>query len=353
VFGYHFLKGIYLSYHTACILILETDMNTRTLGSTGPQLSALGFGCMGLIGWYGERDDAEARATLLHAVDKGITHFDTASSYQNGENEKFVGETLKPFRSKLFIASKYGITRDPEGKVVIDNKPDSLRKAVDASLQRLGTDYIDLYYLHRIDPTTPIEESVGTLAELIQAGKIRHIGLSECSANTLRRAHATHPIAAVQSEYSLWTRDPENDGVLATCRELGVGFVSYSPLGRGFLAGNFQQLKDLPTNDHRQTNPRFQGENGQHNLLIAEAIHEFAKLRNCTPAQLAIAWVLAQGNDVHTIPGTKRRSRLDENMSALDVVLSAVELAALRSKIDSIGIHGDRHPAAMMKVLQG
>jgi aryl-alcohol dehydrogenase-like predicted oxidoreductase len=328
-------------------------MNTKPLGSTGIQLSALGFGCMGLIGWYGERDDAEARATLLHAVERGVTHFDTASSYQNGENERFVGEALKPFRSKLFIASKYGITRDAAGKLVIDNKPASLREAVDASLQRLGTDYIDLYYLHRIDPTTPIEESVGSLANLIRAGKIRHIGLSECSANTLRRAHAVHPIAAVQSEYSIWTQDPEADGVLNTCRELGVSLVAYSPLGRGFLAGNFQQLKDLPTNDHRQTNPRFQGENGEHNLKIVAVIHELAQEKGCTPAQLAIAWVLAQGQDIHTIPGTKKRSRLDENLGALKIEFTANEQQSLRAKIDSLGVRGDRQPAAMMHVLQG
>ena len=328
-------------------------MQTRPLGATGVQLSALGFGCMGLIGWYGERDDAEARATLLQAVDDGITHFDTASSYQLGENERFVGATLGAKRRQLFIASKYGITRDANGTLIIDNKPDSLRTAVDGSLQRLGTDYIDLYYLHRIDPTTPIEESVGALASLVQAGKIRHIGLSECSAATLRRAHATHPIAAVQSEYSIWTRDPEQDGVLATCRQLGVGLVAYSPLGRGFLAGNFQRLSDLPSNDHRLNNPRFNSDNVEHNLKIAEIVHKFAARKSCTPAQLALAWVLAQGNDIHAIPGTKRRTRLTENIGALNVQLSAAEEQELRAQIDKLGVRGDRQPPAMMKVLQG
>jgi len=326
-------------------------MQTRPLGKTGVELSALGFGCMGLIGWYGERDDAEARETLLQAVDDGVTHFDTATSYQNGDNERFVGETLRDQRREVFLASKYGITRNAAGEVVIDNHPDSLRKAVDASLQRLGTGYIDLYYLHRIDPTIPIEESVGMLGALIVAGKIRHIGLSECSAATLRRAHATHPIAAVQSEYSLWTRDPEQDGVLAACRELGVSLVAYSPLGRGFLAGNFATLSDLPGADHRQSNPRFNAANIEHNSQIASVVSDFAKRKNCTPAQLAIAWVLAQGQDVHVIPGTKRRVRLAENIGALDVKLSEHELQDLNARIKRIGVHGDRQPPGMMKVL--
>ena len=328
-------------------------MQTRQLGNTGVELSALGFGCMGLIGWYGDRNDEEAQATLRQAIDNGITHFDTASSYQNGDNERFLGIVVHERRSDLFIASKYGITRDPSGQVVIDNKPESLRTAVEASLRRLNTDYLDLYYLHRIDPQTPVEESVGMLGALVTAGKIRHIGLSECSAATLRRAHATHPIAAVQSEYSLWVRDCENDGVLATCRELGVGFVAYSPLGRGFLAGNFKRLADLPDKDHRQTNPRFQAENVEHNLKIASVIDEFARRKNCTSAQLAIAWVLAQGNDIHAIPGTKRRDRLAENIGALDVSLTAAEEKELRGMIDALAVRGDRHPPAMMRVLQG
>jgi aryl-alcohol dehydrogenase-like predicted oxidoreductase len=328
-------------------------MQTRPLGTTGVEVSALGFGCMGLIGWYGERNDEEARATVLQAIDNGITHLDTASSYQNGDNERFVGAIVRDRRDTLFLASKYGITRNPAGQVIIDNKPESLRSAVDGSLQRLGTDYIDLYYLHRIDPATPIEESVGMLSALVTAGKIRFIGLSECSAQTLRRAHVVHPITAVQSEYSLWVRDCENDGVLTACRELGVGFVAYSPLGRGFLAGNFKRLSDLPEKDHRQTNPRFQSENVEHNLKIASVIDAFARRKNCSAAQLAIAWVLAQGNDIHTIPGTKRRDRLAENIGALHVRLSAAEEKELRAQIDALGVHGDRHPPAMMKVLQG
>ena len=325
-------------------------METRLLGRTGERLSAIGFGCMGLVGWYGTRDDAESRATLLEAVDRGMNHLDTAASYQGGENEKFVGSLIRDRRSSVFLASKYGLTRTPEGVLKIDNRPESLRAACDASLQRLGIERIDLYYLHRIDPSVPIEESVGALKELIEAGKIRYIGLSECSVQTLRRACAVHPVAAVQSEYSLWSRQPEKE-MLAACRELGVGFVAYSPLGRGFLAGNFRTLGDLPPGDHRRQVPRFQEGSVEHNAGIADIIKEFARRKSCTAAQLALAWVLAQG--VFVIPGMKTRAHLKDNLGALDLTLTRAEQKELNSEIEAITVRGDRHAPAMMKVLDG
>jgi aryl-alcohol dehydrogenase-like predicted oxidoreductase len=325
-------------------------METRLLGRTGEHLSAVGFGCMGLVGWYGSRNDAEARATLLEAIDRGMNHLDTAASYQNGDNEKFVGSLIRDRRDSVFLATKYGITRTPEGVLKIDNRPESIRASVDASLQRLGIAHIDLFYLHRIDQTVPIEDSVGTLKELIRNGKIRYIGLSECSVPTLRRACAVHQVAAVQSEYSLWSREPEN-GMLAACRELGVGFVAYSPLGRGFLAGNFRSLRDLPENDHRRQVPRFQEGSVEHNAGIADIIKEFARRKNCTSAQLALAWVLAQG--VLVIPGMKTRTHLNDNIGALNVALSGAEQKELSAQIEAITVRGERHAPAMMKVLDG
>jgi aryl-alcohol dehydrogenase-like predicted oxidoreductase len=327
-------------------------MQTRPLGKTGERLSALGFGCMGLVGWYGTRDDSEARATLLGAIDRGITHLDTASSYQLGDSERFVGATIRTRRNGLFLASKFGITRTADGTLVIDNRPASLRTAVAQSLERLGTDRIDLYYLHRIDRTVPIEESVGALAELIREGKIRYIGLSECSIETLRRACAVHPVAALQNEYSLWTRDPEA-GLLAACRELGVALVAYSPLGRGFLAGNFRRLADLPAEDARRNMPRFHDANAAHNARIAQGVRELATRKGCSAAQLSLAWVLAQGDDVLPIPGMKTRAHLDDNLGALEITLSSAERAALRALVDEIGVHGDRFPAAMQRALGG
>jgi aryl-alcohol dehydrogenase-like predicted oxidoreductase len=325
-------------------------MQQRPLGRTGIRLSALGFGCMTLIGWYGTRNDEEARATLLSALDRGITHLDTAASYQLGENEKFVGAAIRGRRDGLFLATKYGITRDGAGQLVIDNQPGSLREAVESSLTRLGTDRIDLFYLHRIDRDTPIEESVGALARLVQAGKIRHIGLSECSVQTLRRAHAVHPVAAVQNEYSLWSREPEN-AVLPACRELGVGLVAYSPLGRGFLAANFRSLKDLPADDNRRSQPRFQEANAAHNARLVAAIAALAARKGCSLPQLAIAWVLAQGADVLPIPGMKTQAHLDDNLGSLEVVLTAAEEQQLRQLVDPMQVLGDRHPPPMMKTL--
>jgi aryl-alcohol dehydrogenase-like predicted oxidoreductase len=328
------------------------NMQQRPLGRTGVQLSALGFGCMTLIGWYGTRNDEEARATLLTALDQGITHLDTAASYQLGENEKFVGAAIRGRRDSLFLATKYGITRNAGGQLVVDNQPVSLRQAVESSLNRLGTDRIDLFYLHRIARDTPIEESVGALAQLVQAGKIRHIGLSECSVQTLRRAHAVHPIAAVQSEYSLWSREPEH-GVLAACRELGTSLVAYSPLGRGFLAGNFRSLQELPPDDNRRNQPRFHDENVLHNNYLVHALTAIATRKGCSLPQLALAWVLAQGSDVTPIPGMKTRAHLQDNLAALDVVLSGAEEQELRRLVDTVKVQGERHPAAMMKTLDG
>lgn len=325
-------------------------MQTRKLGAHGPLVLPFGFGCMSLIGWYGARNDDEARATVLEALDKGVTHFDTAQSYQNGANEKFVGELLKSRREQLVIASKYGITRDAAGSMVIDNHPDSLRAAVDSSLQRLGTDYIDLYYLHRIDKHVPIEESVGALRQLVEAGKIRGIGLSEASVTTLRRAHAVHPITAVQSEYSLWSREPEQ-GMLAACSELGVAFVAYSPLGRGFLAGNFRNAAELPEDDVRKRQPRFVGENAEHNSKIAEAIKAFAQAKGATPAQIAIGWVLAQGEHVHVIPGMKTRAHLRDNLEALHLHIMPTQWHDLARAVELLRPQGDRHPTAMMAAI--
>jgi len=322
----------------------------RLLGKTGERLSAVGFGCMGLVGWYGARNDAESRATLLEAIEGGVNHVDTAAAYQNGENERFVGSVIRERRDSVFLSTKYGITRSPEGDLKIDNRPESIRAACEASLERLGIEQIDLFYLHRIDPSVPIEESVGALKDLVKAGKVRYAGLSECGVQTLRRACAVHPIAAVQSEYSLWSREPE-DGILAACRELGVGFVAYSPLGRGFLAGNFRTLKELPADDHRRQMPRFQEDSVQQNAGIADLVRELARSKGCTPAELALAWVLAQG--VLTIPGMKTRTHLAENVGALELTLSRVEQKEIREKIAALTVHGERHAPAMMKVIDG
>jgi aryl-alcohol dehydrogenase-like predicted oxidoreductase len=326
-------------------------MQTRLLGKTGERVSALGFGCMGLVGWYGERNDAEAQATLLAALDSGISHLDTAASYQVGENEKFVGAAVRNRRHEVFLATKCGLAWK-DGTLVIDNEPESIVASCNASLARLGFDHIDLFYLHRIDRTVPIEESVGALAQLVAAGKIRYVGLSECSAETLRRACKVHPIAALQIEYSLWWREPEQ-AYLPTCRELGVSVVAYSPLGRGFLAGNFRSLDELPQNDARRNQPRFIGDNAAHNQQVADAVRELASRKGCMPAQIALAWLFAQGEDILPIPGTKRRERLAENVAALDIKLSVNELSGLNSKISQLGVRGDRYPPAMMKALNG
>jgi aryl-alcohol dehydrogenase-like predicted oxidoreductase len=319
----------------------------RKLGAL--TVSPLGLGCMGMSEFYGASDQAEAEATLLHAVDRGITFFDTADMYGSGHNEELVGRVLKARRDKVVIATKFGILRDPTNPMLrgVSGKPAYVREAVERSLKRLGIDVIDLYYQHRLDPDTPIEETVGAMAALVKEGKVKHLGLSEVGPSTLRRASAVHPIAALQSEYSLWSRDPE-DGVLAACRELGIGFVPYSPLGRGFLTGQIKSFDDLPADDFRRHNPRFQGDNFGKNLQLVERVKSLAAAKGITAGQLALAWVLAQGDDVVPIPGTKRRSYLDENLGALDVELSAADLAAL----DEIGTAiGHRYPEAGQKYL--
>jgi aryl-alcohol dehydrogenase-like predicted oxidoreductase len=323
-------------------------ITSRPIGRSATKVSAIGFGCMGLVGWYGSRNDDEARATLLAAFEAGVDHFDTAASYQLGENEQFVGRTLGSLRKQVFIATKCGLSRSAEGGALVDNRPATIRQSCDASLQRLGTDYIDLLYLHRIDKTVPIEESTGALLELVQAGKIRNAGLSECSEATLRRACAVLPIAAVQSEYSIWSRDPEG-GMLAACEELGVSFVAYSPLGRGFLAGNFRRAADLPANDHRRTHPRFQDGAADQNAALVAAIEHIANDLGATAAQVAIAWVLSRSPRVLTIPGVKTREHLTDNLGAAGLQLSPEQI----SRIDQLAaqVLGERHPPAMMKIL--
>ncbi|WP_044017435.1 aldo/keto reductase [Hymenobacter sp. APR13] len=329
-------------------------MQHRTLGRSGLTVSALGLGCMGMSDFYGQPDDAESIRTLHRATELGVTFFDTADMYGPYKNEELVGKALKDRRQQVVIATKFGILRDPSdpSKRGISGRPEYVRQACDDSLRRLGTDYIDLYYQHRVDPATPIEETIGAMAELVKAGKVRHLGMSEAAPDTLRRASAVHPIAALQTEYSLWSRDPE-DGVLQACRELGIGFVPYSPLGRGFLTGQIQKFEDLAPNDYRRFTPRFQDENFQKNLDLVARINELANQKNCTPGQLALAWVLAQGDDVVPIPGTKRVSYLEENLGALDVQLSPDELAQLDAMAPRGAAAGQRYPEQMMKSVNG
>jgi len=325
-------------------------MRQRRLGTMGPEVSAMGLGCMGMSDFYAGRDDQESLATLERAFALGITFYDTADMYGPFTNEELVGRFLKGKRDRVVLATKFGVMRDPNDPTVrgINGKPDYVRKACEGSLRRLGIEAIDLYYLHRVDPATPIEDTVGAMAGLVKEGKVRFLGLSEVSPETLRRAHKVHPITAVQSEYSLWSRDPEDDGILDACRELGVGFVPYSPLGRGFLTGQLKRFEDLAPDDYRRHSPRFQGENFQKNLDLVKHIDEIAKSKNCTPAQLALAWVLAQGDDLVPIPGTKRRQYLEENVGALDVTLTAEDLRRIDEVAPKGVAAGLRYPEAMM-----
>ncbi|MDX6916201.1 aldo/keto reductase [Pectobacterium carotovorum] len=328
-------------------------MQQRKLGTNGPQVSAIGLGCMGMSDFYSTaQDEKESIATLHRALELGVTLLDTADMYGPHTNELLLGKAIKGKRDQVFLATKFGIIRDPANPNArgICGKPDYIRRAVEGSLTRLGTDVIDLYYQHRIDPTVPIEETVGTLAELVQEGKIRYIGLSEASVTTLERAHRVHPITALQSEYSLWTRDMEAD-ILPACERLGIGFVPYSPLGRGFLTGAIRSPDDLAADDFRRTNPRFSGENFDKNLLLVEKINQLAQEKQVTPSQLALAWVLAQGEHIVPIPGTKRRRYLEENVAALDVTLTQEELAAINAIFPPDAAAGERYGKESMAAL--
>ncbi|HXX63185.1 MAG TPA: aldo/keto reductase [Bacteroidota bacterium] len=327
-------------------------MITRTLGRGGLTVSALGLGCMGMSEFYAGRDDDESLATIDRALDRGITFLDTADVYGPYLNEELVARAIRGRRGRFVIATKFGILRDPAHpeRRGVSGSPAYVRSSCEGSLRRLGIEVIDLYYLHRVDPAIAIEETVGAMADLVKAGKVRFLGLSEASIQTLRRAHAVHPISALQSEYSLWSRDPE-EGILECCRELGTGFVAYSPLGRGFLTGAIKKFDDLAEDDYRRTSPRFQGENFARNLELVRQVEQLAGKKGCTSSQLALAWVLARGSDVVPIPGTKRRSYLDENLGALDIVLSADEIAELDRVIPPGAARGMRYPEQVMRLV--
>jgi aryl-alcohol dehydrogenase-like predicted oxidoreductase len=326
-------------------------MQQRTIGTNGPSVSALGLGCMGMSFAYGERDDEQSATTLLRALDLGVTHFDTADMYGFGHNEELIGRVLGARRDEFLLATKFANRLDADtGRRFVDSSGAWAREACDASLTRLGTDHIDLYYMHRRNPDTPIEETVGAMAELVQAGKVRWLGLSEISPDTLRRAYAVHPINAVQVEYSLFTRFPE-DGLLDTCRELGVALVAYSPVGRGWLTGTFTSAGQFAADDFRATQPRFEGENFERNAVLADNVRKVAEQIGCTPAQAALAWLLAQGEDVLPIPGTKRVKYLEENTAAADIALTPEQVDRLSAAVPQDQVAGDRYaPGGMAAV---
>ncbi len=329
-------------------------MQTRKLGRNGPTVSALGLGCMGMSAFYGSHDDAESLATLHRALDAGVNFLDTADAYGPFTNEELVGRAVRGRRNDAFIATKFGFVRNAANPtaLAINGRPERVVEACEGSLRRLGVERIDLYYLHRVDPQVPVEETVGAMSGLVRAGKVRYLGLSEVSAASLERAHRVHRITALQSEYSLWTRDPEEDDVLNTCERFGIGFVAYSPLGRGFLTGAIRSPEDFDADDWRRSSPRFQGENFARNLSLAEKVKSLAADKGCTPAQLALAWVLAQGEQLVPIPGTRRARNLDDNLGALNVRLSAGELAEIAADFPLHVTAGARYTEPMMRLLR-
>jgi aryl-alcohol dehydrogenase-like predicted oxidoreductase len=324
-------------------------MRKRTLGPDGPEVSEIGLGCMGMSAFYGTADEGEARSTILRALDLGCNFLDTSDMYGPHTNERLLGSAIAARRDEVFLATKFGIKLIKDDDLInrtVDGSPEYVRSSCDASLERLGTDHIDLYYQHRVDPNTPIEDTVGAMAELVAAGKVRHIGLSEASAETIRRAHAVHPITAVQTEYSLWTRDVEAE-ILPTLQELGIALVAYSPLGRGFLSGRFSSPDELEESDYRRHGPRFTGENLEQNLLLAERLRELASERGVTPGQLALAWVLHRGEHIVPIPGTKRVAYLEENLAAAELELSDADVEQIAQAIPPAA--GERYPEAVMR----